>query len=153
MKKSFLLPVCDCSRRTLLKGIGVAAVASLLPGCTQQGSNVPSATTTTCGSDICIDLSVKANAPLAQVGGALVVDAASDTIMVIRTSDTALVALSAICTHAGCECNFDGGSNQLVCPCHGSVFAETGAVVNGPARRPLKVYSVTLANNMVTLAA
>ncbi len=155
MKKSFLLPVCDdgCSRRTLLKGIGVAAVASLLPGCMQQGSNVPGASTTTCGSDICIDLSQAANAPLAQVGGALIVDTSTDTIMVIRTSDTAVVALSAICTHAGCTCNFESSSNELVCPCHGSVFSETGAVVNGPARRALKVYSASLTNNVITLVA
>lgn len=142
-----------CSRRALLKGVGIAAVASLLPGCTQQGSDVPNAKTSACGSDVCIDLTVAANAPLVQVGGALLVDAASDTIMVIRTSDTAVVALSAICTHDGCSCNFDSASGRIVCPCHGSVFDETGAVVNGPARRPLKLYTATLAADMITLVA
>jgi Rieske Fe-S protein len=44
--------------------------------------------------------------------------------------------MSAICTHAGCECVYAQGAVQ--CPCHGSVFdAKTGAVVQGPAVTPL----------------
>ncbi len=157
MKKSFLLTTLDegCSRRALLKGLGVAAAAALVPlgaGCTQQGSDVPSASTTSCGTATCIDLSVAANSALTSVGGALLIDLASDTVMVIRASETAVVALSAICTHAGCSMNFDSSQSLLVCPCHGSQFSESGAVVTGPARRPVRVYSATLANNIITVA-
>jgi cytochrome b6-f complex iron-sulfur subunit len=47
------------------------------------------------------------------------------------------VAYSAVCTHQGCTVAYKNG--QLACPCHGSVFdpAHDGAVVNGPAQRPL----------------
>ncbi len=157
MKKSFLLTTVDecCSRRSLLKGLGVAAAVAFVPGatgCMQQGSDVASATTTSCGTATCIDLSVAANSALTNVGGALLIDVGSDTVMVIRTSQTAVVALSAICTHAGCSMNFDSSQNLLVCPCHGSQFNESGDVVTGPARRPVKVYSATLANNIVTVA-
>ncbi|MEP6640762.1 MAG: TQO small subunit DoxD [Gaiellales bacterium] len=56
--------------------------------------------------------------------------------VVIRQPDGALVALSAICTHAGCEVAYQGG--VLYCPCHGSRFnAATGAVIQGPALLPL----------------
>jgi cytochrome b6-f complex iron-sulfur subunit len=72
--------------------------------------------------------------------------------MVIRASDTEVIALPAVCTHAGCTSNFDKASNQIVCPCHGSVFSETGAVIQGPARRPLQVYSAPLANDIITVA-
>lgn len=159
MKKSFLLTTLDdgCSRRSLLKGLGVAAAAALVPGaagCMQQGgSDLPNATTTSCGTATCIDLSASANSALTAVGGALLVDVGSDTVMVIRTSETAVVALSAICTHAGCSMNFDSSQNLLVCPCHGSQFNESGNVVTGPARRPVKVYSATLASNIITVAA
>ena len=155
MKKSFLLNTVEegCSRRALLKGLGVAAAVMCVPGCMQQGSDLPSATTSTCGISTCIDLSQKANAALASPGGALLFDLASDTVMVIRVSDTQVIALSAICTHAGCSMNFDSGKGEIVCPCHGSVFAETGAVITGPARRPLKVYTATLANNIITVTA
>lgn len=58
------------------------------------------------------------------------------TDIVIRQSSGALSALSAICTHAGCEVGYESG--VLACPCHGSLFnATTGAVMQGPAVTPL----------------
>lgn len=52
--------------------------------------------------------------------------------IVIRQSNGALVAYSAVCTHAGCTVGYEGG--QIVCPCHGAVYdPQTGAVVSGPA--------------------
>jgi thiosulfate dehydrogenase [quinone] large subunit len=56
--------------------------------------------------------------------------------ILIRLPDGTLSALSAICTHAGCTVDYQGG--VLVCPCHGSQFsASTGAVLQGPATAPL----------------
>jgi thiosulfate dehydrogenase [quinone] large subunit len=47
------------------------------------------------------------------------------------------LAFDATCTHNGCPVQFAGAEFQ--CPCHGAVFeASTGAVVQGPARRPLR---------------
>jgi Rieske Fe-S protein len=137
------LPICpgECSRRTLLQGLGVAAAAAVMPACGQSGSDLAPAVTSTCGSNICIDLTDAKNQALTAPGGALLVDTSKDTIMIIRTSATDVVALSAICTHSGCSMNFLPSQQLLDCPCHGSQFAEDGSVVKGPARRPLKVYS------------
>jgi thiosulfate dehydrogenase [quinone] large subunit len=56
--------------------------------------------------------------------------------IVVRETSGALVAHSAVCTHAGCTVGYQGG--QIVCPCHSSVFnARTGAVISGPAPTPL----------------
>jgi thiosulfate dehydrogenase (quinone) large subunit len=56
--------------------------------------------------------------------------------VLVRDSGGQLTALSAVCTHAGCEVTYEGG--RLVCPCHGSIFsARTGAVLQGPASQPL----------------
>ena len=56
--------------------------------------------------------------------------------ILIRQQSGSLTALSAVCTHAGCEVGYQGG--VLVCPCHGSQFnATTGAVIQGPAVTPL----------------
>jgi Rieske Fe-S protein len=156
MKKLFTVLDGGCSRRTMLQGIGTLAAAALVPavgGCTQGGSDLPSASTSTCANGVCIDLTQPANAALAQPGGAMLVDADKDTIMVIRVSATEVIALSAICTHAGCSMNFDAQTALVVCPCHGSEFDETGHVVHGPARTPLKVYTASVASDMITVAA
>lgn len=146
MKSRPSLPVCGCSRREVLQGIGAFA---LLAAC--GSSSQPSAASTMCGSNICIDLADPANKALTTVGGAMIVDAASDTIMVIRTGDTTVAAVSAICTHAGCECTYNSSAKQLDCPCHGSTFTTSGTVVNGPARRPLAVYAATLSGTTITV--
>ncbi|MGH2876112.1 MAG: Rieske (2Fe-2S) protein, partial [Solirubrobacteraceae bacterium] len=56
--------------------------------------------------------------------------------IVVRQSDGSLDAFSAICTHAGCQVEYQSGA--IVCPCHGSVFnPRTGSVEQGPAVSPL----------------
>jgi cytochrome b6-f complex iron-sulfur subunit len=150
-----MAPGCGgCSRRELLRGLGVAAVGALVvgAGCGQQGSSLSTATSASCGTGECIDLTDAANQPLTTAGGAMLVDMTGDTIMVVRVSDTQVIALSAICTHAGCTMDYTAGQKVLDCPCHGSQFATDGSVLRGPATRPVRVYSVTLANHMITVS-
>jgi thiosulfate dehydrogenase (quinone) large subunit len=54
----------------------------------------------------------------------------------VRSADGALVAFSAVCTHAACEVTYR--ADALRCPCHGGAFdAGTGEVVAGPPPRAL----------------
>ena len=54
---------------------------------------------------------------------------------VVRTGDTTFRGLSRICTHE--QCDADVVNNEFSCPCHGSLFSATGAVLRGPANEPL----------------
>lgn len=55
-----------------------------------------------------------------------------------------LYAISAICTHLGCTVATEEGGG-FFCPCHGSRFGPSGAVVAGPAPRPLVHLELSLA--------
>ena len=54
-------------------------------------------------------------------------------------------AASAVCTHLGCTVNLAG--NGFHCPCHGSVFDQSGAVVSGPAPSSLAWFELTLSRD------
>ena len=54
-------------------------------------------------------------------------------------------AASAVCSHLGCTVNLAG--NGFHCPCHGSVFDQSGAVVSGPAPSPLAWFELALSRD------
>ena len=57
-------------------------------------------------------------------------------IFVVRLSE-GFYAMSAICSHLGCLSAWKPDAGVIACPCHGSAFQRDGAIVNGPAPRPL----------------
>jgi nucleotide-binding universal stress UspA family protein/nitrite reductase/ring-hydroxylating ferredoxin subunit len=68
--------------------------------------------------------------------GGIVVQA-GERLAAFMDDQGALHLMSARCTHMGCTVAWNGGTHLFECPCHGSKFAPTGEVVNGPAARPL----------------
>jgi menaquinol-cytochrome c reductase iron-sulfur subunit len=59
------------------------------------------------------------------------------SVWAVKRSDTDVLVLSPVCTHLGCQVYWSKPANQYLCPCHGSVFGNDGAVVHGPAPRAL----------------
>lgn len=58
-------------------------------------------------------------------------------VAVFRGQDGNVTTLSAKCPHLGCTVKWNPAGSSWDCPCHGSRFAPTGEVINGPAERPL----------------
>jgi len=80
-------------------------------------------------------------ADLANQGGSLAfqVPQTGDPGVLVKLASGKIVAFDAVCTHAGCTVEFDPGSGDLVCPCHGATFdpRRGAAVVAGPTDQPL----------------
>src|SRR5678815_5141439 len=146
-----------CSRRAVLQGFVVTA-ATVLVGCPSDDSMRmpdadPGSTVMMCNNNLCVDLNDPKNAALTMVDGTMIVAAPQDRILVVRSSATAVQAVSDICTHAGCGVGYDRVNRILTCPCHGSRYSLSGAVLQGPATRPLAKYQVQLdaAANQLTI--
>jgi nucleotide-binding universal stress UspA family protein len=58
-------------------------------------------------------------------------------VAVYRDRRGRVTTLSARCTHMGCTVKWNPTERTWDCPCHGSRFAKTGEVIDGPADRPL----------------
>jgi glycine/D-amino acid oxidase-like deaminating enzyme/nitrite reductase/ring-hydroxylating ferredoxin subunit len=84
-------------------------------------------------------------APLAAVheGGGRVVDLDGERVAVSRSREGELRAVTPNCTHQGCRLRWNDGEESWDCPCHGSRFTPTGAVVQGPATRSLDRVALT----------
>jgi len=60
------------------------------------------------------------------------------TYLIVKSDGTLeTYGLNAVCTHLGCVVPWSAANNKFMCPCHGSQYAPTGAVVRGPAPLPL----------------
>jgi Rieske Fe-S protein len=48
-------------------------------------------------------------------------------------------AMSATCSHLGCQVHWEPKDKKFRCPCHGGVYDASGKVLEGPPPRPLDV--------------
>jgi nitrite reductase/ring-hydroxylating ferredoxin subunit len=61
-----------------------------------------------------------------------------DPAILVRLSDTEVVAFNQKCTHLGCVVYYEHDEQRWHCPCHeGNFEARTGNVISGPPTRPL----------------
>ena len=134
------------NRRELIRNIAagtatVFIVPSVLTSC-QEDQPEPENPDDT----LTIDLTSPNNSSLGSAGGSKVIE----NVIVINTGD-GFIALSSVCTHSGCQVTYNHGSENLPCPCHGSIFSTTGSVLNGPASSPLKTYEVMQEGDILTI--
>jgi Rieske Fe-S protein len=163
------------SRRALLAQFGVAAGAIALTAVgarvfrrstpavgtaapTPTGAASPSAATSpgaATSPTAAASPTADAPQPLAAVsdvpvGGVLPVTAPTGTAFLFRVADRQFVAFNRTCTHAGCQVDLAPDQRSFRCPCHGAQYdARTGAVLGGPAPRPLDQIPVQVSGDEV----
>ncbi len=62
---------------------------------------------------------------------------ARETVFLVWDGEHAVRAISATCTHLGCQVRWTADEKTFRCPCHGGVFDASGQVLEGPPPRPL----------------
>lgn len=71
-------------------------------------------------------------------GEGAIVNSRGTKVAGFRDETGALRAVSARCTHLGCQVSWNDAEHTWDCPCHGSRFRTDGSVIEGPATRPLE---------------
>jgi cytochrome b6-f complex iron-sulfur subunit len=64
---------------------------------------------------------------------------------------TGFLALSDECTHQKCTVTYLPERNVIFCPCHSAQFSTTGAVLAGPAPRPLDRFVTSIQDGQIVV--
>ena len=141
--------VCACHAASL------AAVGSVLQGCggspTEPSTAAPALPIT--GGSVnnnTLSITIDASSPLFAIGSATLVQSSLGNFLVAHTALDTFVALTAICTHESCLIT-GVLSGLYTCPCHGSQFNTSGAVVTGPAATPLAQKATQFVSGVLTI--
>ena len=140
----------DVSRRSVLRGCALAVVGGVAGFVVARQSDAAERSSATAAANSYGPSSPRTAATLTTVsvvptGGGVI----KDGVVVTKDANGTVHAFSATCTHQGCTVSSVAGGT-INCPCHGSRFdARTGAVVQGPATRPLPVISVTVQGDRI----
>jgi cytochrome b6-f complex iron-sulfur subunit len=137
-----------CQAATLIT-IGSLAACGGSPSSPSGVSTTPAPTVPATLSGRVVSIALDTATALSAVGSAGIVQTALGSFLVAHTAQDAYTALSSTCTHEACVVSgFDGG--RYVCPCHGSQYTTSGAVVAGPATRALPAFPTQLNGRTLT---
>ncbi len=75
-------------------------------------------------------------------GTGAVVNYENEKMAVYKSEAGKVVALSPVCTHAGCIVAWNDAEKSWDCPCHGGRYDPEGAVITGPPRKNLQEISL-----------
>ena len=152
------------TRRGVLTGVGLVGLAGAITACGAASSSAsaggagttqaaPASTPAASGASASPAGSATAGALASTsqipVGSGMIFT--SQQVVVTQPASGEFKAFSAVCTHMGCIVNTisDG---TIDCPCHGSQYSiKTGAVVAGPAPKPLAAKQIKVTGGSIFL--
>lgn len=136
------------SRRAFLAAAALAATAS---GCSLfVKTRTPDATARVEGG--AFRLALADHPALGRAGGTCVVALEGgpvEKVILFRRLGGDVAALDIECTHQGCDVDYAGDRDRVVCPCHGSEYDPWGRNLKGPAKEPLARYAVSEADGVI----
>lgn len=115
---------------------GLAGAKAMLLG------SVPRTVTEYATCDVLVARTIAQSLAEIDKGEGGIVATGDHKVAVFRDRRGKVTTLSAKCTHMGCTVKWNPTERTWDCPCHGSRYAPTGEVVNGPAAQPLEPTSL-----------
>ena len=70
-------------------------------------------------------------------------------LVLVRTGEREVKAMSTVCTHLGCTVYWKKDLKEFYCPCHAGRFDKDGNVVAGPPPAPLETYRTEIQDDNV----
>ena len=137
-------------RRDFLNEIGltVAAVCTCgLAACSKSSG------TNTVTPPNNVSFTVDLNSQLLSEGDSLIQSGVIVARVASSNVSSSFTAVSAACTHEGTIIGYNDAQGIFICPSHGSHFAKTGAVLQGPATTNLKQYNVGVSGSTLTVTS
>jgi cytochrome b6-f complex iron-sulfur subunit len=65
-------------------------------------------------------------------------------LIAVRLADRDIRVFSSVCTHLGCQVEWDATHGDFLCPCHQGRFSTDGTVTAGPPPAPLPAMPVRI---------
>jgi cytochrome b6-f complex iron-sulfur subunit len=130
------------NRREFISRAGGAAAVAAIAACGDGTLSAPGARP---GGSLTPFTVTVASVPELATTGVLVRLGPDLLVAVKRTGASTFDAFDMRCTHEGCVVSIQAlqSGQRFVCPCHQSRFTSDGAVINGPATRPLAELTAT----------
>jgi Rieske Fe-S protein len=137
--------VHDIGRRRFLVTCAASACAFAATGCASLATHPVTALNGV------VRLSLADHPDLARPRGSIRIlpTGERDPLYVLALGDNQFAAVSPVCTHRGCTVELQ--DEHLVCPCHGSTYDRSGAVLRGPAEQPLRRFRVRMESGVIEI--
>jgi len=78
-----------------------------------------------------------------------ITDLRGKDLVLVRTGENEVKAMSTVCTHLGCTVYWEKERKEFYCPCHAGRFDKDGNVISGPPPTPLETYHTEIQDNNI----